>query len=769
MEGTKRGGLYRGDFKNGGYSWERTPFQRLIDMNSVMDIFPEETGNVWLVGRDQKIYHFDSHFETDYRQEFPAHVRKISTIPGDSLIWGGSTIPADNSSLISIDLPFKDNSLRFEYATASYDEPSANRYQIKLQGYDPDYLPWTSETKKDYTGLPAGEYTFRVKAKNIYGRESSEGSFSIVIRPTWYQSWWAYILYAVLLSAIMVLIIKVRVKRLEQKTQKLENLIKERTSVIRDQAEKLQELDKMKSRFFTNISHEFRTPLTLILGPLEDMLDRSQNSSDRKNLGLIQRNARRVLQLINQLLDLAQLESGKLKLQAAKGDFVAFLKGIVMSFASLAEQQNIALKYIAPEKEDGLLPLQGLRFDRDMVEKIFYNLLSNALKFTAENGAVEVSVGLERADDPTLKFIEISVKDNGMGIPANRLDTIFERFYQVNASSTREREGTGIGLALTKELVELHHGEISVNSQIGKGAEFIVLLPIGAAHFSKDEISATPVEIAKELVTAEKQSTTLPQIASPTTNLSEDDVPIILVVEDHSDVRKYIRGHLEPEYRVVEAKDGEEGMKTAIETIPDMVISDVMMSKMDGYQLCEALKLNEKTSHIPVILLTAKAGEQDKLAGLETGADDYLTKPFNSKELHVRVRNLIEIRRKLQKHFLKEGLLKPREIETPSVEEAFLIKMMEVLEENLGDEDFGVENLSAALHIGRRQLHRKIKAVTGETPTDFIRSIRLQRAKRLLEQKSGTVSEIAFQTGFSSLPYFSKAFKEQFGKLPSEV
>jgi len=241
------------------------------------------------------------------------------------------------------------------------------------------------------------------------------------------------------------------------------------------------------------------------------------------------------------------------------------------------------------------------------------------------------------------------------------------------------------------------------------------------------------------------------------------------VVDDHADIRNYIRSHLESEYRVVEAKDGEEGVKIAAEIIPDMVISDVMMPKLSGYQLCEALKLDEKTSHIPVILLTAKAGEQDKLSGLETGADDYLTKPFNSKELYVRVRNLIELRRSLQKRFQKDRLLKPRAVTVASVEEAFLTRMMNILEENLGKEDFGVESLSSALHIGRRQLHRKIKVLTGETPTGFIRSIRLHRAKQLLEQKSGTVSEIAFQTGFSSLPYFSTAFKNEFGKLPSEV
>ncbi len=768
MAGAKKSKLYRGLAGNGRYSWEDTPFQRLLDVNFIMDLLPEETGAAWLVGRDEKIYRIDSNFTSDFSQDFPAHVRRVSTIPGDSLIWGGSTLPGDGNSVIVPVLQYKDNSLRFEYAAASYDETAANQYQIKLDGYDQDYLPWTSETKKDYTGLPAGEYIFRVQARNIYERQSREGSLSLLILSPWYQSWWAWLLYAVLSVTAVVLIVKARVRRLEQKTKQLENLVENRTSVIREQAEKLQELDNMKSRFFANISHEFRTPLTLILGPLEDMLARSKNSSDKKNLGLMQRNARRVLQLINQLLDLSRLESGKLKLQAARGDLVAFLKGIVMSFASLAEQKQIDLQYIVSEDQEDLPVLKAIYFDRDQVEKIFYNLLANAFKFTSEGGVVQVTI----INNQRAGSVEIKVKDNGKGIQADRLDNIFKRFYQVDADNTREQEGTGIGLALTKELVELHHGKISVSSEVGKGTEFVVMLPVGTEHLTAEEIVDAPPlpEDAMDAVAVTvEQSPIQPEATKPLAQLNEDDIPIILVVDDHLDVRNYIRSHLELEYRVVEAKDGEEGVKTAAEIIPDMVISDVMMPKLDGYQLCAALKMNEKTSHIPVILLTAKAGEQDKLSGLETGADDYLTKPFNSKELHVRVRNLIELRRRLQKRFQKEGLLKPRAVTVTSVEEAFLTRMMNILEENLGEEDFGVESLSSALHIGRRQLHRKIKALTGETPTDFIRSIRLQRAKQLLEQKSGTVSEIAFQTGFSSLPYFSTAFKDQFGLLPSEI
>ncbi|KAA3619991.1 MAG: hybrid sensor histidine kinase/response regulator [Calditrichaeota bacterium] len=768
MAGTKKNRLNRGVRKNGGYTWSKTPFQRLIDVNFIMDIFPEKSGIVWLVGRDEKVYRLDSNFTSQSPEKFPAFVRRVSTVSTDSLIWGGSTNSVVDTPELDSVLPFKNNSLRFEYAMASYDAAPANQYQIMLEGYDDNFLPWTTETKKDYTGLPSGDYIFRVRGQNIYEQESSEGNIAFTILSPWYQSWWASLFYVILTVFSIVLIVKTRVRHLEKKTAQLENLIDERTAVIREQSEKLQELARMRSQFFANISHEFRTPLTLILGPLEDMLDRAKASSDKKNLGLMQRHARRVLQLINQLLDLSRLESGKLKLKASRGDLAAFIKGIVMSFASLAEQKKINLRYLLSEKDASELAQQTLFFDRDQIEKVFYNLLSNAFKFTFEGGTVQVEIVMSQGGN----FVEIKVKDSGIGIRSDRLASIFERFYQVSSGSTKEYQGTGIGLALTKELVELHHGEITVGSEVGKGTEVVVKLPVGKAYFAEDEMASPSVSNLGNLSDLSHQiEHSFESAEGPNQSIEffDDDIPVILVVDDHLDVRNYIRSHLESKYRVVDANNGEEGVKKAAEIIPDMVISDVMMPKMDGYKLCDILKMNEKTSHIPVILLTAKAGEQDKISGLQTGADDYLTKPFNSKELHVRVHNLIEMRRKLQHRFYKDGLLQPREINVTSVEEAFLARMMDILEENLSEEDFGVESLSSALHIGRRQLHRKIKAITGETPTDFIRSVRLQRAKNLLEQKSGTVSEICFQTGFGSLSYFSKAFKDQFGQLPSEV
>ncbi len=756
MAGRRKSSLYHGLPSGTGYRWQSSPFRRLSDMNSVLEIHPGEQGRVWLVGRDERIYRYQPEATRPGAPPFRALIRRISVIPGDSLIWGGY-----RGSPNPPRLAFDDNSLRFEYAATDYDQPSANRYSIRLEGYDAAFHPWTAETRKDYTGLPAGNYRFHVRARNIHGDSGQPASFALVILSPWYQRWWAWLLYGLGLTLLLTALVKARMRQLESKTRHLEQLVRERTGIIREQAEKLKALNTLKSRFFANISHEFRTPLTLIMGPIDDMLADDGFREGHKSLTLMRRNARRILQLINQLLDLSRLESGKLKLRVSRGDLQGFIHGIVTSFASLARQKEISLHCETEERAETLL--REAWFDRDVIEKICYNLLSNAFKFSERGGRVSVNIGMNPEGE-----VAIRVADRGVGIPADRLETVFERFYQVHAGSTRAHEGTGIGLALTRELVELHHGRIAVSSAEGEGSLFTVTIPVRAGAFSAGEKSPRPA--TAPAVPIPEAVDTLPwREESREEAPAGDDASLILVVDDHADMRAYIRGHLEGAWQVREADNGHEGLRAARELIPDLVISDVMMPGMDGYHLCAALKEDQRTSHIPVILLTARAGERDKLSGLETGADDYLTKPFNSRELQVRVDNLIRLRRRLQERFRREGLLLPRAVEKPSMEEAFLIRLTSVLEEHLADEHFGVEALSAALNMGRRQLHRKIKAITGETPTGFIRDTRLQKARQLLEAGTGTVSEIAFQTGFASLPSFSRAFKEKFGKPPSAV
>ena len=657
-------------------------------------------------------------------------------------------------------LRHSENTFSFEFAALDYTQPEANQHAFMLEGFHDDWIYSGNERTATFTNIPPGDYTFRVKGANNDDLWNEEGdAIKIAILPPWWKTTTAYIGYTVLLLAMLY-----GVRRFEMNRLKLRNELR----MQEFETKKLQEVDHLKSRFFANISHEFRTPLTLVLGPLEEVIAKIKDNAAKAELRVMERNAKRLLRLINQLLDLSRLEFGKMTLRASRGDFIAFLKGIVMSFASLAEQKKIMLRFEDDSTLTNGSPLE-IYFDRDKIEKIFYNLLSNAFKFTPENGKIAVRVKTTVAADR--EFVEVAVKDAGIGIPAGELPRIFDRFYQVDSASTREYEGSGLGLALTKELVERHYGEIEARSEEGMGSEFIVRLPMGKEHLQPEEIvedGDTKIEDRGSRV--ENQATSDEQPATSIKDqASSDDQPIILVVDDHPDVRSYIRKYLEPDYHVIEAKDGREGSDAALEIIPDLVISDVMMPRMDGFQFCETIKTNAKTSHIPVILLTAKAGEENKLAGLETGADDYLIKPFSSKELQARAKNLIELRRKLREHFRREGLLQPHEIAVPSIEEAFLQKLMQVTEQHLADEDFEIDVLRRELNMGQKQLYRKIKALTGQTPTEFIRTLRLRRAKQLLEQNAGTISEIAFQVGFNNLSYFSKCFREEFGQLPSAL
>jgi len=477
-----------------------------------------------------------------------------------------------------------------------------------------------------------------------------------------------------------------------------------------------------------------------------------------------------------------------MELRAAPGNLVDFPRGLLVSFAALAERKRQTLRF--ESKAEKLL----VYFDRDKAEKIFFNLLSNAIKFTPEGGSVVVAVvsvkGEERwamsegrgeKDDEhpspfahrssSNEFIEITITDTGIGIPAEKLPHIFDRFYQVDSSHTRLHEGTGIGLALVKELVELHHGAIDVASAVGKGTTFTVRLPLGKEHLQPEEIvaisvQATRVEADAEFSDIESAETLLKETASATA--LSDDEPIILVVEDHAEMRRYVRNELEPVYRVLEAADGDEGWQTALETIPDLVISDVMMPKMNGYELCSRLKTDERTSHIPVILLTAKAAQLDKLAGLETGADDYLGKPFDRQELVARVKNLIALRRKLRESFRRQVVLQPREVAVTTADEAFLQRALAVMEEQVANEEFTAEDFQRAVGMSKTQLHRKLKALVNQAPREFMRSFRLQRAAQLLKQGAGNVTEIAYMVGFSSQPYFTKCFHEEFGMTPKE-
>ncbi len=706
-------------------------------------LYPEDNGIAWYAGADGIVRH-DLNQQSKMPKVFKAFVRNVF-VGKDSLIFGGV---ADNYSAPSID--FAHNSMRFEFAAPSYTRSEDNLYQYQLVGFDKSWSEWTSETRTDYTNLPEGKYTFKARAKNIYRQISEAGSFEFVVLPPWYRSWWAYGIYAFLGALLIYGIIRWRLRQLTLEKRKLEQLVDQKTAEVKKQAEQLKELDKAKSRFFANISHEFRTPLTLILGPLENQLKKDAPLS-KSELNTMHRNARRLERLIQQLLDLSKIESGNLQLQLQDGDIVAFLKALTASFSSHAEQRNI--QYTLDFHEESL----ESAFDPDKVEKIVYNILSNAFKFTPDGGQVAVKVINE---DDQLIF---SVKDSGAGIPADELPHIFDRFYRSADAQKNEREGTGIGLALSRELAKLHGGQILASSKPGLGSTFTVELPVLAAANSGDRRSHLSRPSLSQLEAAEKG---LENTESPFT--AQKDQPILLIVEDNEDLRQYISRILSPQYNILEAIDGRHGMDVATREVPDLIISDLMMPHMDGIELCSQLKSHEATSHIPVILLTAKANRESKLEGLSTGADDYLIKPFNAEELRVRVKNLIDQRKLLQQRFSRTVILKPADIAINSMDVAFLEKVMLVIEKNMDNADFTTEDFQKEMTMSRMQLHRKLKALTGHATTEFVRIQRLKRAATLLEKDSASVSEICYQVGFNSLSYFTKMFREQFGVPPSQ-
>ncbi len=522
------------------------------------------------------------------------------------------------------------------------------------------------------------------------------------------------------------------------------------------QRQQLEEMDRLKSRFFHNISHEFRTPLTLILGPL-DKLRKHVDEAMRPTVDVIDRNGKRLLKLINQLLELSKIEAGKTTLKAAYMDIVPLLKGWAMSFHSMAEMKDIKLS-VHSEKEAFYSYI-----DKGKMEEIIINLLSNALKYTSVGG--EVSVNLKAKEENGQKYLSIAVSDTGEGIPEEEQDYIFDRFYQAANADSDNVVGTGIGLSLIKELVDLHKGTIAVQSEVGVGSTFEIKLPFGKAHLSEEDIhiitptsEPTPVdapdENASETVTPES---------------GQESLPLLLLIEDNEDLRHYVKSILHTSYQIREAENGKIGMEQAFECIPDVIVSDLMMPKVDGLQLCKTLKEDVRTSHIPIILLTARSSREDRIEGLKNLADDYLTKPFNNEELLVRIENLVKLRKKMQSHFGTDALLMPKKIALNSVDEVFMENITATLEAEISNPLFGVEELAAAVALSRSQLYRKIRAITDLTPNEYIRSFRLYRAMDMLKQNSATIAEIAYEVGFQNPSYFAKCFQEQFGKSPSAI
>ncbi len=646
-------------------------------------------------------------------------------------------------------LSHKEDIVTFEFAALEFSSPRKVQYAYLLENYSNKWINTGGNRSVTFTHLPPGEYVLKVKATNSDGVWNNDAlSVEMVVKPPWNQTWLAYISFGLALLILLILIRRYEMNRIRLRNQlKFEKI----------ETDALRNTDQMKSQFFTNISHEFRTPLTLILGHIENLLSSVISDNEKSKLKVVGRNARRLLTLINQLLDLSKLESGNMELNTSQFNLISFLKNVLFSFESVAAGKNIRLSFETTLEE---IPVV---FDLDKMEKVFCNLISNALKFTNNGG--EIKAGIKNINS---NYIEIFLADNGRGIPEKNLPFIFDRFYQVEESGMQNFEGTGIGLALVKELIQLHGGYVTVSSKVGVGTEFVIFLPpdVKKTNEKDKEIRDKTGNLTTQYISDYEL---IPEEISESAEVTvTGNREIILIVEDNRDVRTFIREHLEKDFEVKEAANGEDGFLVARESIPDLIVTDLMMPKVNGFQFCREVRKNETTCHIPIVMLTAKAGFDDKLEGLETGADDYLTKPFSSKELKIRIRNLINQRKLLRERFRKVTVIKPSEVTSFSTDQLFLEKVIAKIEANFENQDFTPEKLSEEVNMSVSQLNRKLNALINQPAGQLMRSLRLQRAADLLKQKAGTIAEICYQLDFNDPAYFSRAFKKQFGCSPSD-
>lgn len=663
-----------------------------------------------------------------------------------------------------INLTHLDNVISFEFVGLFSDEPQKLKYAYMLEGFHDDWVYTTASERIAYfTNLPYETFLFKVKAANRDGVWSDPIELTLYIAPPFWMTNWAYFLYFLLTCSLLYGVFKI---------VKMRTDLRHSLQLERLEREKMREVNQMKLQFFTNISHELRTPLTLIISPLEQFIrNKFFDKKIHKSVVRMYHNANRLLTMINQLLDVRKNEAGLLKLKVAEGNFIKFSNEIILAFKDLAKQQNIKLKF---HPEINSIPLW---YDRDQMEKVWFNLLSNAIKFTPEGGKIEVYVLNEHTYGEKMdsESIAIQIKDAGNGIPENQREHIFDRFYQVEKNTEGVRKGgTGIGLALTKSIIENHSGKIWVEDNNSEpGSTFTFLLPKGSLHFKAEEkISDFKKRetISNHLaVNTQQEKEILSKVKKNKPNGKKSSKKsLILIVEDNADIRAYLSESLESRYKIIQAKNGEDGLEKSKAELPDLILADISMPKMDGIEMCHQLKSALTTSHIPIILLTARTSLIFKIDSLEKGADDYVTKPFNMRLLEAKIKNLIDSRNQLKEKFTKNFDLSPSGVAINSVDEKLLNQIKTVVEKNIDNSNFSVEQLANALIMSRMQLYRKLKALTGKSPNKIIREIRLQRAAQLLKIKDYNVADITYMVGYNDLQYFRDQFKKEYGMSPSE-
>jgi len=653
-------------------------------------------------------------------------------------IYNGSTILNQSISFTdALDLNYSQNGFTLEFAALNFFDPKKIRYRYKLIGFDQHWQELSGDNRRaTYTNIDPGHYVFKVVSTDASGNWVNNGvSLNIDIQPPFYRTWLAYLLYLLAIATTLLLIRRRGIRRIRK-----EFLIEQE----RQQARRMHELDVLKIKFFTNMSHEFRTPLSLIITPLEKLIKQAKEQ-DKQPLMMIQRNGRRLLNLVNQLLDFRRMEVQELMLHRKPGDIVAFIRELCFSFTDEAEKKNILFEFKC--SRNGLITL----FDHDKIERILFNLLSNAFKFTPEGGQVKVELkdGPDFKHAPTLVLL---VMDTGIGVPEDKQDKIFERFFQNDMPDSIVNQGSGIGLSITKEFVKLHNGEISVTAREGGGSIFTVTMPlpeVQSPFLYEEALQATNNEqVLTEAVIGNKK-------------------PLVLLVEDNDDFRFYLKDNLREYYDIVEAADGHSGWQKVLALQPNLVVSDVSMPGMSGTELCRKIKADKRTAAIPVILLTALVAEEEQLEGLETGANDYMTKPFNFEILLHKMRNLVTQQKLSKQTYQKHLEIKPSETTMESVDEKFIRMVSLHMENHLSDPEYSVDQLSSEMNISRVGLYKKLIALTGKSPVAFMRSYRLKSAIPLLDKSQMTIAQVAYEVGYNNPKQFSKYFKQEFGMLPS--
>ena len=748
-----------------------------------------------------------------------------SVVPG-TLYHGVEVINESPYQVEQVHLSYKEKIFGVEFTSLNYQEPEAIRYAYILEGFDKNWSEASPDRRyASYTNLTPGEYTFKVRATDANGEHAAERVISLHIAPPFWDTLWFRLLGLLALVGGVVGYIRFRTYSLNRQKILLERQVQERTEQISQQKEalsyqavqllnnnhelekkqtliagqnntlaqknkeilsqrdelialnkKLKLVSQLKLSFFTNVSHEFRTPLTLIIGPVEKMLKEDNlGPASRHTLDVIHRNAQRLLHLINQIMDFRKIERGRMELKVRRGHLGNFCRNVFQAFEPLSEAKGIAFSYHESE-----LPSE-VWYDPQPLENILYNLLSNAFKYTPAAGTVALHVkGLsfdESRLTPTAALLQsnktvISVKvvDSGVGISEENLPLVFKRFYRIASEETFHIDGSGIGLALTEELIKMHHGEIFVESTPGQGSVFEIQFPCLKDSYHVHEVS----EETYDQLTIHQQVKRLRTELQDTKSSKTKDTAYpfdqtrssVLVVEDNVDLRKFITHHLNKTYNILEAENGEEGQLLAERHNPDLVVSDVMMPGMNGLELCAALKNNLSTSHIPVILLTAKSSVDNQMEGLRTGADDYLPKPFNVDVLEARIQNLIASRKKLRLHFLQSSDSESPLATAPSPDQQFLRRAIKAVEDNLENSSFGAKELVESLGVSRSLLHKKLAALTDQSTTEFINHLRMKKAQHLLRQPSLNISEVAYAVGYSDPKYFSRVFSKHYGQSP---